>query len=297
MSTRHTFAAALVLLLLTAGLLPLALAQDKNADPFDPFAPESKESAKDRKKAIADAANRQAEEEAAACAKLEAETPGDAKVPCRGIPPDASPRERLIYRALSRRVEIEFTEIPLKEAVQYIESKYCIDIEFDEKALTESAVATDQPVNIRLEGVSLRAALRHMLRPQQLTYTIRDSVLLITSQSDAENVLVVRTHPVGDLVTDANGRTDFVPLIELMGHIVAPTTWDEVGGPGSVQSLEPGMLVISQTDEVQAELEGLFTTLRQVRDLQKKSPGGAPVALRRLADASDPRSTRPHHIA
>ena len=39
-----------------------------------------------------------------------------------------------------------------------------------------------------------------MLRKMQLTYIIDDEVLLITSQTEAENKLVVKVYPVADLV-------------------------------------------------------------------------------------------------
>jgi hypothetical protein len=108
--------------------------------------------------------------------------------------------EERINRELLKPTELEFTEIPLKEAIDYIKDRHEIEIQFDEKALTEAAVATDTPITKNLQGISLRSALRLILRPLQLTYVIKDEVLLITSQTEAENQLVVKVYPVADLV-------------------------------------------------------------------------------------------------
>ncbi|HUE71967.1 MAG TPA: hypothetical protein VMP01_13860, partial [Pirellulaceae bacterium] len=49
-------------------------------------------------------------------------------------------------------------------------------------------------------GISLRSALRIMLGELKLTYVIRDEVMQITTPEDAENQLVTKVYPVGDLV-------------------------------------------------------------------------------------------------
>ena len=121
--------------------------------------------------------------------------------------------EEKINEELLKPTELDFTEIPLKEAIDYIKDKHEIEIQFDEKALTEAAVATDTPITKQLDGISLRSALRLILRPMQLTYVIKDEVLLITSQTEAENQLVVKVYPVADLVlpiTNGGGVNPFM---------------------------------------------------------------------------------------
>lgn len=62
---------------------------------------------------------------------------------------------------------------------------------------------------------------------------------------------------------------DFDSLIELITTTVAPTTWDSVGGPGSIQPFETNLsLVISQTQEVHEEIADLLEQLRKLQDLQ-----------------------------
>ena len=62
---------------------------------------------------------------------------------------------------------------------------------------------------------------------------------------------------------------DFESLIELITTTIAPTTWDEVGGPGSIAPFETNLsLVISQTQEVHEEIADLLEQLRRMQDLQ-----------------------------
>ncbi len=62
---------------------------------------------------------------------------------------------------------------------------------------------------------------------------------------------------------------DFESLIELITTTIAPTTWDEVGGPGSIAPFETNLsLVISQTQEVHEEISDLLEQLRRMQDLQ-----------------------------
>lgn len=64
-------------------------------------------------------------------------------------------------------------------------------------------------------------------------------------------------------------QADFDSLIELITTTVQPTTWDEVGGPGSIAPFETNLsLVISQTQEVHEQIKDLLEQLRRLQDLQ-----------------------------
>ncbi|HVA51247.1 MAG TPA: hypothetical protein VNH11_33205 [Pirellulales bacterium] len=64
-------------------------------------------------------------------------------------------------------------------------------------------------------------------------------------------------------------QADFETLIDLLTSTIAPTTWDDVGGPGSIQQFQGNLsLVISQTQEVHEEIADLLDQLRRLQDLQ-----------------------------
>ncbi len=61
-------------------------------------------------------------------------------------------------------------------------------------------------------------------------------------------------------------RFDFDSLVDIITSIIEPTTWDEVGGPGSIAVDEVrAALIVSQTDEVHDQVWGLLTQLRRSR--------------------------------
>jgi len=64
-------------------------------------------------------------------------------------------------------------------------------------------------------------------------------------------------------------QADFDSLIDLIQTTVAPTTWDEVGGPGSISEFRNNLsLVISQTQDVHEQIVDLLEQLRRNQDLQ-----------------------------
>ena len=64
-------------------------------------------------------------------------------------------------------------------------------------------------------------------------------------------------------------EADFDSLIELITSTIAPLTWDEVGGVGSIAGFETNLsLVVSQTQEVHEQIVDLLEQLRRLQDLQ-----------------------------
>ena len=62
---------------------------------------------------------------------------------------------------------------------------------------------------------------------------------------------------------------DFQSLINLITSTVSPNSWDEVGGPGAVESFNGNLsLVISNTQEVHDQIADLLDQLRREQDLQ-----------------------------
>ena len=64
-------------------------------------------------------------------------------------------------------------------------------------------------------------------------------------------------------------QPDFDSLIELITSTIKPTTWDGVGGPGSIAPFETNLsIVVSQTQDVHEEIVDLLEQLRRLQDLQ-----------------------------
>jgi len=111
-----------------------------------------------------------------------------------------NPAEKRIEEALRSPTQIEFVETPLSDVVDYLRDYHKIEIQLDKKALGDVNIGTDTPVSKTLRGISLKSALRLMLRELQLTYIIQNEVLLITTPEEADARLVTKVYPVADLV-------------------------------------------------------------------------------------------------
>ena len=167
---------------------------------------------------------------------------------------------------LDRPVKPEFADTPLADVVDFLAGQFDINIQLDEKGLTDAAIDPGVPVTFSLrKPVSLRAALQLILGNLELTYVVKDEVLLITSQEKADEVLTTEVYYVGDLTGAQFGVSrKWGPLMQIVVSTVQPDTWDDNGGSGSIQPFSTGdALVISQKAEVQRELKDLFAKLRE----------------------------------
>jgi hypothetical protein len=145
-------------------------------------------------------------------------------------------------------------------------------------------------VTIDVTDIPVRSALNIILRDHDLAWICREEeVIFVTTAAKAETLMEVHVYPVGDLViredrqwprgrhvpktpvmdggVGPNGEVDV--LIEMITSTVAPTTWAEVGGRGSIRFLPNALaLTVCQTHDAQEDVEGLLGKLRNVRQLQ-----------------------------
>lgn len=113
---------------------------------------------------------------------------------------NVSPSEARIRSELDRPTTMEFIETPLNQAVAYLKDLHGIEIQLDTKALEQSGIFSDSPVTSEMKGISLRSALRLLLRPLDLTYVVKDEVLLVTTLEEASQETITKVYPVEDLI-------------------------------------------------------------------------------------------------
>jgi hypothetical protein len=157
---------------------------------------------------------------------------------------------------------IDFADTPITEVVDMLQQEYQVPIHIDAKALDEIGVGPDEPVTVNLQGISLRSALRLMLKQHQLTYIIDDEVLLITTPEESDSRVKVCVYDVRDLV-GSNPASTLKQLSEVVTSCVSPDSWN--GGGGSIRSFPPNLLVISQPQAVHVEINSLLKRMREMR--------------------------------
>ncbi len=192
-------------------------------------------------------------------------------------------------RSPLRPAGLSFIDTPLESVVSVLQSDYDMPVQLDTPALDEIGLGPDEPVSIELHNISLRSALRLMLKQLGLTYMIRDEVLMITTPDEAEAELRTCVYDVRDL-TDGGIENAIKALIDTITACVFTETWGvHGGGEAQIRALQPGLLVTSQTQAVHEEIRGLLAAIRETRR-QQPVPGEA--AAEGRTDGDDPLVTR-----
>ena len=171
---------------------------------------------------------------------------------------------------LDEETKFEFLELPLQDVVMYLKDRHHIEFQLDTKVMEEASIGVETPVTRNLQGLSLRSALRLMLGAMDLTYVVKDEVLLITTIKAANAEKVVIIYPVGDLIATDSASGGSVALIEIIKATVVPKTWQESGGSDSILPFALGEApVIRQTPAVHEEVELLLTGWRRCTTLRR----------------------------
>ena len=79
-----------------------------------------------------------------------------------------------IKKALDEKTTMEFIESPLSDVADFLSQLHSIEVDINSRSLDDIGIGTDTPITIHLKGITLRSALRLMLRDLALTYTIRN---------------------------------------------------------------------------------------------------------------------------
>ena len=119
---------------------------------------------------------------------------------------DRDPKTKSILAKLDEPISMSFAnETPLEDVLKYIKSATQgpndtgIPIYVDPVGLNEAEKTMTSPVTLDLEGVPLKTTLRLLLKQLGLTYTVKDGLLTITSESSEDQPTEIRVYPVADL--------------------------------------------------------------------------------------------------
>jgi hypothetical protein len=160
--------------------------------------------------------------------------------------------EAKILAELGKPTDMVFIEAPLSDVIVYLKDRHGIEIVPDQLALDDTGVGTDQPVTIELEGISLRAALEIMLRSLQLTYTVQNEVLLITTPEAHSRQLITAVYDVRDLLGG--------PSADDLADVLRALRGDASGDAKIV--VYDTMLLVRDTDQAHQAMAELLHIMR-----------------------------------
>jgi RNA polymerase sigma factor (sigma-70 family) len=179
---------------------------------------------------------------------------------------------------------VHYQDISLEMILDNLRTSSHLNIVVDEPAITAAQLNLSQPVNLRLEGVTLKTALKHLLHNSYLGYRVEDGIIIISPQ-DTDRKMVRRVYNVGDLIGPEGGAENLIRIIRnSVGRrafwAVRPEDVQTGAGvpddppnfePASIEFFAAGKaLVISQTAEMHEEIDKLLMDLMMSKKEQER---------------------------
>ena len=190
------------------------------------------------------------------------------------------PQHQALRGKLEEPITVAFRDSPLKLAIADLSEQTKVDIRLDPVELKSAGVRDREQVSLALNDRPLRTVLELLLNKLDLTWSVREGVIWITSIDGAESHLKCAVYDVRDLCrdnTEANG---------LVNAIFTQTAaeWQETGGAGGeIEFPQPGVMVVLQTEKGHEQVLDLLTAYRQAllaSKIRKRSDPGSEVSVR-----------------
>lgn len=182
---------------------------------------------------------------------------------------------RRIEAALAETTSLVFFETPLTDVAREIGKRHHLNLVLDTRALDGVGIGYDSPITCSMQDMPLEHALQCTLHDLDLVFMPSGELLWITTPEEAEARLTTRCYPAQTLVAAGDG--DVGALMDMLTTIVDPNYWEDVGGPGAVESFGD-VLVVEQTRAVHAQTASLLAALgRYVDACDSIAPIDAPV--------------------
>jgi tetratricopeptide (TPR) repeat protein len=181
-----------------------------------------------------------------------------------------------IRRKLQRKIDFEFVDTPLDEAVSFLRGQTGATFIVDPSVVAQGA----PKINLRVNDMSSDLALEWILKLSDLEYSLKDNAIVIGKPASLQNTVELQIVDISDLtheIADFPGpeipgeaakreRGTSAPkltaskIAELVRNRIQPESWD----PAMGTSIEErgGKLVITQRPEVQEAVKKVLAELR-----------------------------------
>ncbi len=179
-----------------------------------------------------------------------------------------TPLTEKISAALDLDTQMDFIDEPLSDVIEFLSDLHAINIIIDNRALEEVGLGTDTPVTRNLQGISLRAGLRLLLRDLELSFLIQDEVLMITTQEVADSTMETRVYSL-HLLTNHEPEE----IAEVIKATIRPASWlakpaeEKSVGQNSIPAVQAlgGCVVVTHNQQAHSEINDLLLQLDGVQ--------------------------------
>lgn len=177
-------------------------------------------------------------------------------------------KEKAILDALNSPVSVNFKGSRFEDVIRELEKVSGQSILLDKQSLDEAQISYETPINVTLNNVTLRTALRKVLADLGLAYVIKDQTIQVMSAPKTRELMTVRSYYIGDLLfvagftlppaySQLQMAQTVSQLVDMVQRTIDPGSWQINGGPGSVTFYPATMsLVIKQSAEMHFVIGG-----------------------------------------
>ena len=158
-------------------------------------------------------------------------------------------------------MSVKFDEEPLRNVINTIARESKLDIKIDSKSLRDLGIEVNAPANCEIKNGSTLGVLEQSLKDvdRRLTWSVKGKEMLVTTIMTAENQLTKRTYKTSRFnVQNVDHKLTQEALAEIITSNVDMTSWRVVGGPGRIEMLNNGDMVIEQTTRNHMKIQALL---------------------------------------
>jgi general secretion pathway protein D len=203
-----------------------------------------------------------------------------------GMSSEAEPEWRTsIRRKLEKKVNFEFVQAPLSEAINFLQQVSDVNMIIDPAV----KAGGEKPITLKMTQASLKLALDWILKLAGLDYELRDNAVFISTPNNLRPDTNMRIYDVQDLILaipdfpgpdmdlqanqagalqvfaapPAQAQNDEAQIVAMIKTRIRPDTW----GPNQGTSIQPrnGKLVVVQRPEVHRMISSLLSDLRSTQ--------------------------------
>ncbi|MBX3421267.1 MAG: sigma-70 family RNA polymerase sigma factor [Pirellulaceae bacterium] len=137
--------------------------------------------------------------------------------------------------------ELAFNGQPLNQVIKILANDYQCPIFIDLAELENDGIASDAPITLERPGpISLRAALKQVLRPLSLTYTVREYGIEITTLASVEREPVLRYYDLSFVLPSAENASH---VVQTIFSSIDPDRWIASGGTSTLSMISSVMVI------------------------------------------------------
>ncbi len=182
-------------------------------------------------------------------------------------------KEVKLLKTLNSTLSVKYDKDSFKAVINHLQDRTGLDIIIDEGSMRDANVDYDDTVTFKVEKASVRTVLKKILGDKGLTYIIKEGAIQVMTPKKASEYTVVRSYPIGDLITPVTANAMFPPymkqlqkqqsaqqIINLIMSMTGQDYW-QPNGPGNIAYFPAtDSLLIRASSEMHYQLAspGLF---------------------------------------